>query len=52
MHMESVQRYTISMTQEEAKALYEEMGLLTSGLYSDKSELRELYETLEIWFRV
>ena len=51
MHMEAVQRYTISMTQEEAKALYEEMGALASGLYSDKPELLGLYQTLEIWFR-
>ena len=49
MHMEAVQKYTISMTQEEAKALYKELGHLASGLYFDRPKLLSLYETLEIW---
>ena len=49
MHMEAVQRYTISMTQEEAKALYKEMGAIASGVFLDKPKLLSLYETLEVW---
>lgn len=49
MHMEAVQRYVISMSEGEAKALYEEMLDIPSRDFSDKPNLQELYETLKIW---
>lgn len=49
MHMEPVQRYVISMSEEEAKALYEEMGMITSAFFLERPKFLELYETLEIW---
>ena len=45
--MEAVQRYVISMTEEEAESLYDQIGQLPSGKVSD--ELLELYQTLKIW---
>ena len=49
MHMEAVQRYVISMSEEEAKALFQELLYIPSRDFSDKPNLQELYETLKIW---
>ena len=49
MHMEAVQRYVISLSEEEAKALFGEMLDIPSHIFSDKPNLQELYETLKIW---
>lgn len=49
MHMEAVQRYVISLSEEEAKVLFEEMLEIPSHIFSDKPNLQELYETLKIW---
>ena len=50
MHMEATQRYVISLSEEEAKALYEELLYTPSRTLSDKPNLQELYETLKNWF--
>ena len=46
MHMEAVQRYVINLSEEDAKALYKEMG----AIVLNKPKLQELYETLDFWF--
>lgn len=49
MHMEAVQKYVISLSEEELVELYKEMGMLESGVFLDSPKLFSLYETLEVW---
>lgn len=50
MHMEAVQKYVVSMSEHEAKALYKEISTVLSGAYVDKPQLAELHEKLGSWF--
>lgn len=48
MHIEAVQRYTITMRQEEGKALLSELSKVPMSYRGN--EMVDLYETLGIWF--